>query len=876
MARPSVEPNSICLKAEPGEILSANLRIAKAPISASVTASIANGDSLIKLKHVIAYELVRRPFTAEEMNELPPFPPSIREKARKNGIEEYVEVAQSDGNTPLAVSAGFMVQFYLEFAAPQEKAPDFTAATLIIEGTTWERVEIPLSLLIGKASYVMAIEPTDVRRAAEPGETVTQDLVVEKVHAYSKVLAHVASKTPIIQLKHLIVFEPVKRAFTEEEIDELPPWPPSIRENAKKNGYIEYREVGRAGECTPLAVAPGFMVRAYVEFSAPEHQAPDYVTSTLIIDGTTWHRIEVPLFLIIGKITAVLSTDSLAIRQGESGDLGVTLTSVAGPSTEVHFQYGFGRVEPPTIYLPRGETVIAALKVHVDPEEPLGTFPAAGLEVRSFERLQFKSLPFKLTVRPGQVLVKVLQPSLTVFQGDRATCDVEVISRGGYKRLTFTPGNLPVGVRMDAPVLEFYGAFKTIIKLEFPVAPQARPVANKQVTINWSAEDGEHAGTLALFCTVLLRLETRTFSQPIVTGAPLGGHVNMILQNDGNCRFSGYMRATGLTSYRFRLRAVVRSASGRAAVVAQKTGEVFGTDTPGDRQLDWDEPVSTPFIFNSWPDLRAGAMTVNRSTELTGVLGTFADIMGDLLEFVAAAAVLSPIPGGPALAGLVFLGSELDKLADVRIVGPGGLVGIAVAGGVTFLLGPTMIIPAFVAGTLVGNLAIKHRAMSDAEKAFAGVVFGNSLPTDRIILTNLSNTQGLPLTVPNVDGAILMNMGKGYDNPMTYTPGNAWPVHGQAFIHELTHAWQIAHTPFTSEYFWEAAASHIQGQITYFYSPPGTAWSDLYLEQQASIVDEWFAGISLKRTSPMPGRLPKDENDPYFGYIANNIRLGQN
>jgi hypothetical protein len=40
------------------------------------------------------------------------------------------------------------------------------------------------------------------------------------------------------------------------------------------------------------------------------------------------------------------------------------------------------------------------MKVFVEPAAPLGTYPV-GLEMRSFERLQFRQIPFELTVRPA-------------------------------------------------------------------------------------------------------------------------------------------------------------------------------------------------------------------------------------------------------------------------------------------------------------------------------------------------------------------------------------------------------------------------------------------------------------------------------------------
>ena len=67
-------------------------------------------------------------------------------------------------------------------------------------------------------------------------------------------------------------------------------------------------------------------------------------------------------------------------------------------------------------------------------------------------------------------------------------------------------------------------------------------------------------------------------------------------------------------------------------------GAVFGTDTPGDRQHDWDETGSDAnrmkAIRNVWPDLSAGSLVVSRSSELDGVLGTAVDIVKDAVEFL--------------------------------------------------------------------------------------------------------------------------------------------------------------------------------------------------------------------------------------------------
>jgi hypothetical protein len=78
-----------------------------------------------------------------------------------------------------------------------------------------------------------------------------------------------------------------------------------------------------------------------------------------------------------------------------------------------------------------------------------------------------------------------------------------------------------------------------------------------------------------------------TLDADVVTGAALGGHVQFTMKSDGSYTFSGRMRATGLPSFTFNVVAIVRSASGTVALAAQKSGEVFGTDSVGDRESTW-------------------------------------------------------------------------------------------------------------------------------------------------------------------------------------------------------------------------------------------------------------------------------------------------
>lgn len=175
------------------------------------------------------------------------------------------------------------------------------------------------------------------------------------------------------------------------------------------------------------------------------------------------------------------------------------------------------------------------------------------------------------------------------------------------------------------------------------------------------------------------------------------------------------------------------------------------------------------------------------------------------------------------------------------------------------------------------NALIKQRPLSAQEAEFAGSVFGNSLPApDRIILTNLSGLGGRAFTMPGADGKIYINLGDAFDrpSPLQYTNDN-YRTPGQVFIHELTHAWQIAHASFLPGLICEGIvnqANNTVGQSVYQYGSPGPAWSTFNLEQQGAIVDQWFGG---KRLVTVPNRSPMDPNDPYFVYIRDNIRAGR-
>jgi hypothetical protein len=225
----------------------------------------------------------------------------------------------------------------------------------------------------------------------------------------------------------------------------------------------------------------------------------------------------------------------------------------------------------------------------------------------------------------------------------------------------------------------------------------------------------------------------------------------------------------------------------------------------------------------------------------------------------------------------VGLGTELLDLigADLEdVIPPGGLVGLVVAGGILFALGPNALIPAVVAGAVAGA-QIEHRDITPEEVAFAKKVFGDTLPWERIVITNLHSFGGKPFVFPHGD-KILVNMGGRWDETMdsTWVDEN-FTVPGQLFIHELTHAWQVVHES-ASFGMWVTC-----GGLPQIFGPKSEPDDDdldslenFFLgrvEQQAIAVDHWYAendedggGNGLNH--------PDALNHRYYPFIRDYIR----
>jgi hypothetical protein len=371
-------------------------------------------------------------------------------------------------------------------------------------------------------------------------------------------------------------------------------------------------------------------------------------------------------------------------------------------------------------------------------------------------------------------------------------------------------------------------------------------------------------------------------------GFALGGNVGLTIQSNGSWRFHGSFHDSGLDPYSFRVTGTLRAPDDKVLMAFVHGGDVGGTVGGGSRDHSWDEPgLDYPrrlFVQTNWPFLADATLTVTAQASDEGIGGGVVSVLEGLAAFVLAVIALGPAVGVTLLVGAI-VGETLNAAG-----GPGELVGLLVIGGGMFLMANGIFLPVLPLGLATWALTdeiVRHRTLTSAEEAFANQVFQGTLPSrDRLVLTNLAAVTGRAFTWPNVDGSILLNMvnNSAYDDPVHFKKSPGDPE-GRLFIHELTHAWQMAHTPFMPMTICDGITGHlitepIDGKSAY-YNPgvPGLPWGDYNMEQQAVIVHMWFNGQVEYRDKDNNGGpvvfKQMDPLNPWFRYIVENIWAGQ-
>jgi hypothetical protein len=362
--------------------------------------------------------------------------------------------------------------------------------------------------------------------------------------------------------------------------------------------------------------------------------------------------------------------------------------------------------------------------------------------------------------------------------------------------------------------------------------------------------------------------EEVSFRQEITTpsGTALGGTVDLTLRSDGTYKAHFHMHDSGAVDYKFVVRAVFAASNGTAFAL-QHSGQVEGTESIGltsspRRDSDKDLTGANQLIKENWRAVQTGHMSVSKDYSKAGVIGFIEDLSKVVLDVTKGAA-------RGAVGAVIGLGDEMVQAFDsLEFAGAIGLVaGVAVvASGGSLVLAVTTGVQA----GLVTAALIKQRPLEQYELDFAEVVFQKTLPPrQNIILTNLESFGGRAFTMPGGGNKIYINIGgAAFDNPSTHVE-KSYPMPGQLFIHEMTHVWQILHKTFVPGWVCSGLLNQVGNYFdnVYAYTNEGALpWSDFNIEQQASIVDDWFGGTRIQ------GQAGQDPSDPYFPYIRDNLR----
>jgi hypothetical protein len=348
------------------------------------------------------------------------------------------------------------------------------------------------------------------------------------------------------------------------------------------------------------------------------------------------------------------------------------------------------------------------------------------------------------------------------------------------------------------------------------------------------------------------------------SGTPLGGSVHLEVHDNGDYAIHFHAHSSSiLGDFDFAVRAYLAVPDGPAFFFHHQ-GHVSGVD-----DADYDENGNNPLIRTYWSLFDGSApFNVTKDYQWGGLVGTLEGLVRDVLDLTAGAV-------GTAIGAVIGVTREAIGWIGANL-GPAGTIAV-LAGVVVFAATGGSILLATVAGVaagLVTDALVASRPMTPDEIALARQVFCDRIPYDKITLTNLHTVNNRAFTAPGVDGRTYVNLGPVYGNPLG-SDGDAYPAPGQVLIHELTHAWQIAHTTFLPGLICSALVNQVNhsvfGDPIYEYGPAGPDWSTFNLEQQGAIVDQWFGG-----NGNSSGYAPMAWRNPYAHYIRHNIRyLGQ-
>jgi hypothetical protein len=175
------------------------------------------------------------------------------------------------------------------------------------------------------------------------------------------------------------------------------------------------------------------------------------------------------------------------------------------------------------------------------------------------------------------------------------------------------------------------------------------------------------------------------------------------------------------------------------------------------------------------------------------------------------------------------------------------------------------------------------RFMNENEYAIVQRVMGNTLPYRiRIVITNGAGVDNRPFTIPtSLVTSLLGAAASGFMAPIAalggyltsfmnlaylMNVGSAYPdmssKNQDLLVHETTHVWQGKNSTLSQTYVYNSVINQCMGTGSAYAYKPGADWGSYNVEQQASIVEDWFVS-----GEPTSGNL--------FGYVRDFVRKGK-
>ena len=345
-----------------------------------------------------------------------------------------------------------------------------------------------------------------------------------------------------------------------------------------------------------------------------------------------------------------------------------------------------------------------------------------------------------------------------------------------------------------------------------------------------------------------------------------GADVNLELHHDGTVRFHGRVVNTGANEYDYALNAVL--VTEHLGLALRRSGSIPRTIPKIGKKIvrSWEETDNRPPVTANYFELQRGSFDVHSKFE-GDITGAIDDVLTTLLAWTVTGAF-------PGTAMLILAGAEIGG-----IVGGGDFTtGLRIAGGSMWMMGPGGFLMA-VAVDGLARLGSTSRSLTAAEHALADLVFKGSLDSATITLTDTAGGGGRAFTFLGMNaGSMNLNLGDDYKDQ----PDLSVKSYRDLLIHELVHAWQWKNGGNDAGYVVSGIGARFEelfrGQhATYHPDRIGRDWEEYHLEQQATIVEEWFSRWYDPNGSAdddfglaSPGAM----NDDRYIYIAKHIRTG--